>query len=151
MSVTSDSFRLAFPAFQNTALYPTPMVDFWVAQALLLHNPARWGANLDFGVSLWVAHNLVLETQAGKQSAQGKPVAGTTGLVSSKSVDKVSVSFDNTTASEKDAGNWNLTTYGQRWYRLSRMAGAGPIQSGIPQPSDPGISQGWPGFIYPMP
>ena len=149
MSVTADSFRLAFPAFQSTVTYPPPMVDFWLSQALLFHNAERWKTALDLGVMLWTAHNLILEAQSGANVRFGKAASGGTGVVSSKSVDKVSVSYDNSVASEDGAGNWNLTTYGQRWYKLARMAGSGPLLSGIPSNTDSGMA--WPGFIYPMP
>ena len=150
MSVTADSFRLSFPAFQNTVLYPAPFVEFWLGQALKLHNADRWGDCLDFGVMLWTAHNIILEAQAGRQAQAGRATSGSTGVLASKSVDNVSASYDNSVAKEEGAGNWNLTTYGQRWYRLSQMAGAGPLQSGVPSASDILAGGGaWPGYMYP--
>jgi hypothetical protein len=52
------------------------------------------------------------------------------GIVSSKSVDKVSVSYDTSGAMEAGAGHWNLTTYGTRYIRLVKLVGAGPLQIG---------------------
>ncbi|MBX9696911.1 MAG: DUF4054 domain-containing protein [Alphaproteobacteria bacterium] len=46
----------------------------------------------------------------------------------SKSVGGVSVGYDSTAQSEKDAGWWNRTTYGQQFIRLVRIFGAGAIQ-----------------------
>jgi len=151
MSVSVTQFRGNFPAFSNVTTYPDAQVTFWMTQAALLHNPTRWGGLLDLGIQLWTAHNLIIEGQAAKQSQNGRVPTGGTGVQSSKSVDKVSVSYDNSTTKVEGAESYNATVYGQRWYKLSKMAGAGPLQSGLPSPSDPSGGSGWPGFIYPMP
>jgi hypothetical protein len=51
-----------------------------------------------------------------------------TGPVASKSIDKVSVSYDTAAAAMKDAGDFNLTTYGVRYLRIAKMMGAGGLQ-----------------------
>ena len=132
MAVTVASFKTDFCEFSDITLYRDEDIAFWLKYANLLLNPNRWGNLLDLGLALFVAHNLVLERQAKLASANGAPPGLATGIISAKSVDSVSISYDTNSAMEKDAGQWNLTTYGQRYYRLMRMFGAGPIQvSGV--------------------
>jgi hypothetical protein len=150
MSVTAASFRAMLPAFASTIRYPDVMVLFWLDQAVLLHNADRWGANLNLGIALWTAHNLTLEARNARASANNKVPSGGTGVQSSKSVDKVSISYDNSTTQVEGAGQYNATNYGQRWYTLSRMAGAGPLQSGAPSAGEILSGRGaWPGYLYP--
>lgn len=128
MTITHDQFVAAFPEFANTTIYPITQFDFWASQAYLQLNACRFGTSLDLGAMLFVAHNIVLSAQAVKAAATGGgTVAGTSGLVASKSVDKVSVSYDNATATTAGAGLWNATVYGQRLYAMMRAFGVGPM------------------------
>lgn len=128
MTVTVSSFRADFPAFTDTAVYPDAAVTFWLGLASKSLSPDKWGDLLDYGTELFIAHNLVLEAQANKAAAIGGVPGLASGLTSSKAVDKVSVSYDTTSAAIDGAGNWNLTTYGQRYIQLARLVGAGGIQ-----------------------
>lgn len=130
MTVTISSFRQTFPAFTDTATYTDAMITFWLDIANKALNVRRWGTLLDLGLSLYVAHNLVLEKQAGEAAAGGGDPGSSSGVISSESVDKASIAFDTARGTEEDAGHWNLTTYGTRFLRYSRMAGAGGIQVG---------------------
>ena len=132
MTVTVDSFRANFCEFSDVNAYRDDDIAFWLMYANLLLNANRWASLLDLGLQLFVAHNLVLERQAKTASLNGAPPGLATGIISAKSVDSVSISYDTNSAMEKDAGQWNLTTYGQRYFRMMRMFGAGPIQvSGV--------------------
>jgi hypothetical protein len=94
VTITYQDFVTAFPEFANTTIYPQAQFDFWAKQAYLQLNACRYGASLDLAAMLFVAHNLVLSAQASKSAASGGgSVGGTSGLVASKSVDKVSVSL----------------------------------------------------------
>ena len=147
MTVTVASFRADFTEFSDVGIYSDSDVQFWLKYALLLLNADRWKSLLDLGTELFIAHNLVLEQQAKAAAANGGAPGISTGMVSAKSVDKVSISYDTNSALEKDAGQWNLTTYGTRYYRMMRMFGAGPIQVGIG--NSPAFSA-WPGVIPPF-
>lgn len=152
MAVTVAQFRANFPAFADAAKYPDPEVQFWLDLAYQQHDPARWGEILDFAVQLYVAHNLAIDgAQGASGSGSGGVPGAVVGPVSSASVDKVSYSRDARIAYLPDAGSWNLTTWGLRWYRLMRMAGAGPVQVSVPPGGTnepfPGY---WPGVIPPM-
>jgi hypothetical protein len=149
MSVTVASFRAAFPAFASTTLYTDPAIQFWIDIGTKLQNPGRWGDLFDYGIQLFVAHNLVVDYQSNKAGALGQKPGQIEGAVTSGSVDKVSYSRDTQSAMEPDAGHWNLSTYGLRYIRLLRMCGAGPLQVGVPLGGDasnyyPGA---WPGPI----
>jgi len=128
MTVTAASFRTDFPEFASTTTYPDATVNFLAGLSANLLDATRWGALLDYGTELFIAHNLVLSAQSVKSSAAGGVPGASSGLTSSKAVDKVSVSYDTASAAVDGAGNWNLTTYGTRYIQLARMIGAGGIQ-----------------------
>lgn len=130
--VTVISFRTDFCEFEDINFYRDNDIAFWLKYASLLLDPNRWGSMFDIGIELFTAHNLVLERQAKLSSANGGVPGLGAGIISAKSVDTVSISYDTNSAMEKDAGQWNLTTYGQRYWKLMKMFGAGPIQvSGV--------------------
>lgn len=151
MTVTAASFRANFPAFASTTTFPDTEVNFWIALGVLLHDAGRWGNLLDFGIQLFVAHNLSLEAGSNAASAGGQTPGQIQGPLSSATVDKVSYSRDPGAAMDPANGHWNLTTYGLRYIRLVRMIGAGPLQVGVPlYDSSQPDGLGWPGVIYPV-
>jgi hypothetical protein len=128
VTVTPTSFRADFPEFSDTTAYPDSGVNFWITVAGKLLNPRRWQDMLDIATELFVAHNLVLERQAQKSAATGAVPGLSTGPVSSKTVGPVTQAYDTTAGINQDAGHWNLTTFGTRFYQLMQMFGAGAIQ-----------------------
>ena len=148
MTATVASFRLAFPELSDTDTYPDAAVQYRLGIAALQMNAVRWGSLLDHGMHLYVAHHLSLMAKRVRESNMGKQPGGATGIVQSKSVAKVSVSYDTTSASEDGAGFWNLTVYGQEWFRTSRMVGAGPLQ--VAGSEDAVRSAAWAGPLAPF-
>jgi hypothetical protein len=149
MDITVANFRSSFPEFADAIKYPDSLIQFWLDVAVKLTNADRWGDLTYMGSFLFSAHNLVLERQAMNTAAVGGVPGQSSGLLSSKSVDKVAAGYDTVTGAEKDAGHWNLTIYGKRYYRLAMMFGSGPVQVGLPGPGD-FLNQGaWPGVLYP--
>lgn len=130
ITVTINQFRTDFPEFGSTTKYPDGQLTFWLTLGSLLINVDRWGELVNFGVELYMAHNLVLGALAQESAAAGGVPGMATGILNSKSIDKVSAGYDTVSAAEQFAGNWNLTTYGQRYYRLLQQFGAGPLQIG---------------------
>lgn len=118
MTVTPAILRTNFPEFEDTAIYPDVVVQFWLGYAIKMLPECRWGDVLDEGVQLMTAHQLVLAARAGAIAAPQ----------SAKAVDKVSVSYDTGAVTIENAGHWNGTSYGIQFYMLARMMGAGPIQ-----------------------
>ena len=128
MTVSAASFRASFPEFASTTTYPDAAVTMWLTAAGDLLSAERWGNLLDLGTSLYIAHNLTLGAKDAKAASMGGVGGGSAGVVSSKSVDKVSVAYDTGAGTIEGAGAWNLTTYGVRYLQLARMVGAGAVQ-----------------------
>lgn len=126
MTVTYTSFTGAFPEFSDGTKYPETQVDFWLSQAPNMLNERRLGANFDLATMLFVAHNVAISAKESRLGAQGL-AGGSAGIVSAKSVDKVSVSYDTTSTAIAGAGAWNQTSYGQRLYKMFQAAAAGPF------------------------
>lgn len=142
--IDEATFRQNFPEFGNTTTFPPSAVVFWITVATMLLPVQTWGPGstaaqapvttpLDLGLSLFVAHQLVLEARGFKSAANGGIPGGGAGggPVSSESVGGVSRSYDVTLASLENAGPWNLTNYGTRFLFMARLAGKGPVQIGV--------------------
>lgn len=121
-------FRAEFPEFSNTTTYPTSQLEFWASVAERLVRKCVWGDMYEFGVKLYVAHEITLAAQNAKAAASGGVPGTSGGIANSKTVGSVSVGYDSTNTSEKNAGWWNLTNYGKQFYRLMQMFGMGAIQ-----------------------
>ena len=144
MTIDVTQFRSNYPEFANTDKFPDQVINYWIGIAYQMLSADRWGEQLDFAASLYVAHNVVIEARAVLTSNAGGLPGEATGPKSSKSVDKVSVSYDVGIASEQGGGHWNLTIYGTRLYRLIKLFGAGPLQVGIGA-IPPYSGYAWPG------
>jgi len=136
--MTLAEFRAAMPEFGDVAAYPDITVQGWLDVAALLLRPVQWRAALSLGERLFVAHNL---TVGGPSAASGGSRA-TGGLVTDKSVGPVKVSYNVEAGLNRDAGFWNLSTYGTQFWFYMKMAGAGGVQitgpaSGSGYPSGP--------------
>lgn len=145
ITVTINQFRMDFPEFSSTARYADTQLTFWLTLAGLLLNADRWGEVINYGAELYMAHNLALSAMAQKQGANGGIPGAASGMLNSKSIDKVSAGYDTASVKEELAGNWNLTTYGQRLYRLMQQFGAGPLQIGAGPGCAPVLGSTFPG------
>lgn len=125
---TAGAFRAAFPEFANTELYPDPQIDFWAELAQAQVNQCRWGNQWLRGVYLYTAHELVLARQNAQAAAVGGNPGQQGGIANTKTVGNATIGYDASTSTEKDAGWWNLTTYGKQFIRLARIFGAGCVQ-----------------------
>lgn len=143
--VTLAEFRtiMAGTPFADSAIYEDPLVEFWLEVAEMRHNADRWKSMLKKAICLYVAHELTLDAVSARAVAAGGIGGLRNGLIQSESGDSVSVSFDVTGASEGDqAGYFNSTLYGKRWYHLMRLFGAGPLVAG----TGGGACGLWPGL-----
>lgn len=151
MTVTPTTLRALFPEFSNTATYPDSTINVWIPIYTLMVGSDRWGDLTDLGITLAVCHQLAIGAKAVKQAATGGVPGSAVGVVNNRSVDKVSVGYDVTVATEEGAGFWNQTTYGTRYYHYAKIFGAGPVQVNTPG-YDPtgGVAGGaWPGPLWP--
>lgn len=158
MTVTVASFRADLPEFASASDYPDSSITYWLNAAAQLMNQDRWGAPAvtgqpnslyDIGQEAFVAHQIVLEKRAADAAASGATPGVAQGMVSGKSVDGVNYSFDTGSTAEEQAGYFNLTIYGQRYWKLAEQVGAGAIQLGIGQ-APPFATGAWAG-PYPYP
>lgn len=130
MTFDIPTFRTNFPEFKDTEKYPTSMIEFWGGLAQLQVRSCIWKGAWINGVSLYVAHELVLAAQNVKASGFGGSPGQQGGIANTKTVGQGTIGFDSTTSSYsyKTAAFWNLTTYGKQFYQLVRIFGAGAIQ-----------------------
>lgn len=147
---TTEQFLALFPEFSDQTKFPTPTLTAWLGVSANFVNESRWGDSWSFGVCLFAAHELSLARQAAVAAAAGGVPGGSVGLVASKSVGPLSKSYDNSVSKYDDAGFWNLSVYGQQYWGLVRIFGAGGSQLGIPPAAvgydvigaPPGFTQG---------
>lgn len=128
MSITPAQFRADFPEFTDAVRYPDSLIQMWLTVAASLVNGCRWMELTNIGIELVTAHHVVLAVRDQTSATVGGVPGEMTGPTASKSVDKVSKSYDTGAATLDDAGFWALTAYGIRYLSLARMMGAGGMQ-----------------------
>lgn len=121
-------FRKEFTEFNDSTVYPTAMITFWGTFAELELRKHIWKCAWPTAVKLFVAHEITIAAQNAKLAANGGVPGTSGGITNSKTVGGASVGYDSAATSEKDAGFYNRTTYGQQFYRLAMMYGAGALQ-----------------------
>ena len=128
MSVDTCEFKKVFPEFVDDEKYSPSQIEYWGSIADLRLNADRWGDLITHGKYLFIAHNIALSAQAVAAANKGASVLQSTGLISSKSVGDVSISYDTGASNEENGGNYNLTRYGKELLRLARIVGIGGAQ-----------------------
>lgn len=141
MAWDDTAFRNAFGQFADTTKYPYARLDALASLGYLQFLIDPWGTTQDYAVQLFVAHMLYMQ---GPTGASGAASGGSSGAVQSKSVDKVSVSYDVAAGTYEGAGWYNLSPYGVDLYRLIRIYGAGPRQI----MGDSQVQPAYPGQYY---
>ena len=131
MTMTVLQFRQAWPEFTSTTQYPDAQVAFWLAWAYMFINAPRWGQALDLGAGLFTAHNLSIEAVAQAEGANGAPPGRASGVVSAKTVEGLTITYDVAAAVNEQDQHWATTIYGTRFVKLARQFGSGPVQLGI--------------------
>lgn len=126
--IDSSTFRTDLTEFESVIKYPDSLINFWLKIADKMILVERWDDMKDFGVELFVAHQITLSRSSLNAEATGGLAGQNLGPANSKSVGEVSVGYDTNMSMELGAGHWNLTTYGKQFIRLARMFGAGAIQ-----------------------
>ncbi|CNK98020.1 DUF4054 domain-containing protein [Yersinia aldovae] len=125
---TPVQFRTDFPQFENEARYPDAAIQFRLSLADNLLDENLLDNMFPYLVELFVAHYMTLQAKDMLSAAMGGGSGSTNGAASSKCVDKVSVSYDNSATLNPDAGFWNFTRYGAEFYQIILMFGAGGRQ-----------------------
>lgn len=136
--ITPASFRQLFRAFGDAGDYPDLAIGTYITigtsflTGSAMFGASRWGSNLDYAMSLFVAHHLALDKRDEQAAANGAVPGEVRGPASAKTVDKVSVSYDTNAVTFENEAFWNQTRYGINLLQLAMMAGAGGIQLGLP-------------------
>lgn len=116
---------------KTTYLIDPSIVEMYIGLADSVVKESRWRKMWKLAMGLFVAHflTLYLQSMTGENSKAAKVVAAgqTRGLMSSKSVGDVSVSYDYSAIAQGLDGwaAWNLTTFGQQYATLAKMVGKG--------------------------
>lgn len=126
---TTEKFRADFPEFSDTSRYPDSTISFYLGLADTALDQDKHGDQFIYLSELFTAHYVELRGKA----LTGAAVSGAVntsggGVLSSKSVDKVSASYDTSGIVNPDAGFWNNTGYGREFYWWWSMFGAGGRQ-----------------------
>lgn len=126
--LTVQQFRELFPSF-NEDQYPDLAVESRIELAELFFSKKIWKPEKVriHAVGLYTAHYLAAYGSA-SSGGSGKTAGSAMGVVSSKSVDGASISYDTGSTVEQGAGFWNSTPYGRELYQLMRVFGAGAVQ-----------------------
>lgn len=126
---TIQQFRNDFPQFNDEVKFPDSQIRLRLnlADKLLSENVSGSDVFL-YWVGLFVAHYLTLYAMDTRSLQAGGVGGSSSGVATAKSVDKVSVSYDNSVTLNPDAGFWNNTRYGAEFYQWVLMFGAGGRQ-----------------------
>lgn len=130
---TASSFRELFPQFADTSKFPDVRITMRLAAADQLLNENVTGTDLfPYFCGLFVAHYMSLDAADNRSAAAGGAGGANSGVLTSKSVDKVSISYDAGMTMNPDAGFWNNSRYGSEFWEFLMLFGAGGIQLGTP-------------------
>ncbi|ERT11200.1 DUF4054 domain-containing protein [Photorhabdus temperata] len=126
---TVDQFRTDCPEFCDKTRYPDAAINFYLSQADSLLDQNVHGDQFVYLAELFTAHYVELRGKA----ITGVAISGSVstaggGVLTSKSVDKVSMSYDTSGIINPDAGFWNNTAYGREFFWWWSMFGAGGRQ-----------------------
>ena len=123
------TFRSHFPAFEDVAKFPDPQVQFFIDMSTVMVSPMIWCQMTQMGVELLTAHFLTLQQYMMSGGVAGGVPGMSTGIASSKSVSKVSISYDQTMGSMEGWGPFNYTIYGRQYAWYAQLVGTGGYET----------------------
>lgn len=128
MTLARADLVAAFPEFGDATAFPDATVTFWLGQAGANVDATRFGAQGLLAQLLYAAHYLVLAGQSARaaKAGTGSGVGAPLTVATSKSVGPVSKGVDASLTSFAGAGEWNATSYGQRYFQMIRAFAGGP-------------------------
>ena len=126
---TVSDFRALMPAFTSEIISDELLAPY-VTLADNVVKEARWHSYWKQGMTLFIAHFVTLFLQTPEQGMTKEELLNASkvgGSISSKTVGPISVSYDNTQATQDLTGwaAWKLTTYGVQFASLAKMLGKG--------------------------
>ncbi len=108
------TFKIRFPEFDSVL---DARIQLFIDDAEIILNEVYWGEKFDLGTSYWVAHELTINEKTGAGSSSSS------GLVASKAVDGVSISYTNKVPVADDEAYYSSTAYGQKYLALQKNLG----------------------------
>lgn len=114
MTIDPASFKIRFPEFDSV---DDTRIQLFLDDAEVILNPVFWGDKYDMGQAYLAAHFLVIGTNS--EAGSTSPSSG----VASKSVDGVSISYNNPTPNSEADAYYLSTSYGQRYLALRKTLG----------------------------
>lgn len=122
-----EKFYTIYPQFMDLDELPNEVVDMYIMFANEVVKEKRYGKVWEMAIFLFLAHFLTLylmSTTSEQPEANEVIAAGQTkGLISSKSVGDVSVSYDFSLAvsTVESWGQFNLTTFGTQFANIAKF------------------------------
>lgn len=115
--ITPSTFKVRFPEFVSEE---DARIQLFLDDAELILNSTYWGDKLDLGTAYFTAHSLAV---ANRMAEGGS--AGTTGPVSARAVDGVSVTYGSSApvAGSQGEAYYLSTSYGQKYLALVKSLG----------------------------
>lgn len=126
-----EDFYAIYPQFQGLDELPDMIVQMYIDFANEVVNIARWGKQWKLGMCLFVAHfcsvYLMSFTESNSEAAAVIAAGQSKGLISSKSVGDVSVSYDFSLAMQNvdTWGQFNLTLFGNQFVSIAKLNSKG--------------------------
>ena len=122
---TVADFLKRFPQFKNAAITEEQIQDFIdLANTMISYDlyQEAWYSAMSFAVAHFITLNLMVYDE--NPDTLLSKAKQSLGILTSKSVDGVSASYDTSYLdSLKSWGTWNLTLYGQQFAMLARFMG----------------------------
>lgn len=128
-------FLSFYPNFANilndTQTFPPEVIDMYIQFAQDCVSYKRWGKQWKLGMCLFLAHFFTIHLQSlFPENATAQEIIAygqSKGLISSKSVGDVSVSYDFGAAVQgvESWGQFNTTAYGLQFANLAKLLGKG--------------------------
>lgn len=125
--LTLEEFRQCYPVF-TVKDFPDAAVNHRLRLGEKFFAGNRW-RDMDLrkhAIGLYTAH--YLECWGSTNSGGSTRDSAKLGVVTSKSVDGASVSYDSSSSANNSAGFWNLTIYGRELWSIMGIVGSGAVQ-----------------------
>ena len=125
MSITVQDVRDRYPEFSDATTYPNARIQSFITKGEGELDEGEWADQYNEGMLAYVGHYLSWSTMTNNSGGS----VGSVGPVASKSIGDVSVSFASVVGSNPSAMQsfWNSTPYGQEYWRLLMLYGAGMV------------------------
>lgn len=126
---TVAAFRAQFPEFSEVVATDA-QISLWLNIGSIMLPECVWKRMWPLAVMLFAAHNVSLSILRQGEAAAGGAPGIARGVVASEAGGSLSVGYDTAATLQKDAGQWNYTTYGQYLAQLMSYFGMGGVQVG---------------------